>query len=175
MDLKNNHQMKTTVQKLNTCSSLQCSLIKFFLLQSVYMQFISKQSFLKSSNESQNVYVIFTGKIFQFLVQTLLKTIPSAQIPEVGYPTSRQKVSCTSFLFYLEISAMSPVQVRNNVESCSYSQKKFKLVKWSLLVTLETQTPYFEKSFKVEEDCECHLQGQICDNGMTINWHVEEH
>lgn len=175
MDLKNNHQMKTTVQKLNTCSSLQCSLIKFFLLQSVYMQFISKQSFLQSSNESQNLYAIFTGKIFQFLVQTLLKTIPSAQIPEVGYPTSRQKVSCKSFLFYLEISAMSPVQVRNNVESCSYSKEKFKLVKWSLLVTLETQTPYFEKSFKVEEDCECHLQGQICDNGMTINWHVEVH
>lgn len=106
---------------------------------------------------------------------TMLKSIPSTYIPEVGYPTSRQKVSCTSFLFYLEISAMSPVQVRNNVESCSYSQEKFKLVKWSLLVTLETQTPYFEKSFKVEEDCECHLQGQICNNGMTINWHVEEH
>lgn len=94
----------------------------------------------------------------------MLKTIPSAKIPEVGYPTSRQKVSCISFLFYLEISAMSPVQVRNNVESCSYSKEKFKLVKWSLLVTLETQTPYFEKSFKVKEDCECNLQGQILDN-----------
>lgn len=62
---------------------------------------------------------------------------------------------------------MAPVQVRNNVESCSYSQEKFKLVKWSLLVTLETQTPYFEKSFKVEEDCECHLQGQIF---KTMEW-----
>lgn len=62
---------------------------------------------------------------------------------------------------------MAPVQVRNNVECCSYSQEKFKLVKWSLLVTLETQTPYFEKSFKVEEDCECHLQGQIF---KTMEW-----
>lgn len=149
--------------------------IKFFLVKSVYMQFISKQSFLQSSNESYNIYPIFTEKIFQFFVQTMLNTIPSPQIPEVGYPTSRQKVSSSSFLFYLEISAMAPVQVRNNVECCSYSQEKFKLVKWSLLVTLETQTPYFEKSFKVEEDCECHLQGQICNNGMTINWHVEEH
>jgi hypothetical protein len=59
---------------------------------------------------------------------------------------------------YLEVGEPRQIESWNYMKCGPCSQQQLKLMDGMFVVATETQTPYLEQSFQVQEDCKCNLK-----------------